>query len=406
MNDHFSAHQRSKGFTLIELLVVIAIIAILAAILFPVFGKAREKARQAQCTSNQKQLALAFQLYSQENEEKLPPAFTTDANSNGQYEAGDTLAWMDAVNMPAGGKMLHCPSREKTAVFISDYAYDSALSGLSLADIANASSVVLTADSTSPAGSYASNPPHAGKLICAYVDGHVELTGDAGPWYTAFQVGFHGVNDVAPTGSYPYQPPVASTGVQLSTVSGPREDLKALNFYGNNNQHLTYKTSGVPICQKALPCVSVGFWLYMNGTYSNDPIISNAMSNNTGGWQIQCANNTLYGNAFLINSYNPVPTYAIPAAKQWHHVAVVWDFSTATLKGAMYVDGKLVSPGTNKTCPSYYTPSIAPYTGDLLIGPIGWSGHNTLDNSFAIMDLRVYHRLLNADEITAMQSAK
>ncbi|HEY3377839.1 MAG TPA: LamG domain-containing protein [Armatimonadota bacterium] len=125
------------------------------------------------------------------------------------------------------------------------------------------------------------------------------------------------------------------------------------------------------------------------------------MSNNTGGWQIQCANNTLYGNAFLINSYNPCPTYAFPS-KQWHHVAVVWDFSATLLKGAMYVDGTLVSSGTNKTCPSYYTPAIAPFTGNLYLGANGWSGHPTSDNSFAIMDLRVYHRLLNLDEIAVM----
>jgi len=55
--------KRAKGFTLIELLVVIAIIAILAAILFPVFAKARAKAHQTACLSNCKQLALAFQMY-------------------------------------------------------------------------------------------------------------------------------------------------------------------------------------------------------------------------------------------------------------------------------------------------------------------------------------------------------
>jgi len=62
-----------KGFTLIELLVVIAIIAILAAILFPVFAKAREKARQATCTSNLKQIGVAVHMYTQDWDEGLPP---------------------------------------------------------------------------------------------------------------------------------------------------------------------------------------------------------------------------------------------------------------------------------------------------------------------------------------------
>ena len=62
-----------KGFTLIELLVVIAIIAILAAILFPVFARAREKARQASCMSNLKQFGLALYMYAQDYDEKLPP---------------------------------------------------------------------------------------------------------------------------------------------------------------------------------------------------------------------------------------------------------------------------------------------------------------------------------------------
>ena len=63
---------KQQGFTLIELLVVIAIIAILAAILFPVFAKAREKARQASCSSNEKQLGLGIIQYVQDNDEMFP----------------------------------------------------------------------------------------------------------------------------------------------------------------------------------------------------------------------------------------------------------------------------------------------------------------------------------------------
>ncbi len=77
-------HMR-RGFTLIELLVVIAIIAILAAILFPVFARAREKARQASCQSNLKQIGLGWQMYIQDYDEILPLLYTVTPGISGGY---------------------------------------------------------------------------------------------------------------------------------------------------------------------------------------------------------------------------------------------------------------------------------------------------------------------------------
>ncbi|RYZ81349.1 MAG: DUF1559 domain-containing protein, partial [Proteobacteria bacterium] len=80
--------NRRSGFTLIELLVVIAIIAILAAILFPVFAQAREKARSTSCLSNQKQVGLALIQYMQDYDQTVPPFRTAD-----QYRDGRGFAW-------------------------------------------------------------------------------------------------------------------------------------------------------------------------------------------------------------------------------------------------------------------------------------------------------------------------
>ncbi len=89
-----------RGFTLIELLVVIAIIAILAAILFPVFARAREKARQTSCLSNTKQMALAFVMYAQDYDEMCPGgAIITPTSVYRPYceNNGGYLFWMDML---------------------------------------------------------------------------------------------------------------------------------------------------------------------------------------------------------------------------------------------------------------------------------------------------------------------
>jgi prepilin-type N-terminal cleavage/methylation domain-containing protein len=79
---------RKKGFTLIELLVVIAIIAILAAILFPVFARAREKARQSACLSNVKQLGLGIMQYVQDYDGMYPDSSSCGLFYTGGYQGG------------------------------------------------------------------------------------------------------------------------------------------------------------------------------------------------------------------------------------------------------------------------------------------------------------------------------
>jgi prepilin-type N-terminal cleavage/methylation domain-containing protein/prepilin-type processing-associated H-X9-DG protein len=84
--------MRKRGFTLIELLVVIAIIAILAAILFPVFARAREKARQTSCLSNLKQLDLGFQMYVTDYDEVVPQTEDWGTNGGSTYTVPDQFA--------------------------------------------------------------------------------------------------------------------------------------------------------------------------------------------------------------------------------------------------------------------------------------------------------------------------
>ncbi len=94
-----------RAFTLIELLVVIAIIAILAAILFPVFQKVRENARRTSCLSNEKQLALGLTLYTQDYDEFVPPTATYAADGT------TVILWPDMINSYVGNKRLRlCPS--------------------------------------------------------------------------------------------------------------------------------------------------------------------------------------------------------------------------------------------------------------------------------------------------------
>jgi prepilin-type N-terminal cleavage/methylation domain-containing protein/prepilin-type processing-associated H-X9-DG protein len=108
--------QRRTGFTLIELLVVIAIIAILAAILFPVFARAREKARQTSCLSNLRQLGTSVLMYAQDYDETYPISFQNDNANGGAGDASQIpLTWPNRL-LPyiKNTQVYACPSDRRT----------------------------------------------------------------------------------------------------------------------------------------------------------------------------------------------------------------------------------------------------------------------------------------------------
>ncbi len=168
-------NPQRRGFTLIELLVVIAIIAILAAILFPVFSKAREKARQTQCTNNQRQIALGILMYAQEHEETMPDAASIwrDIKLTAQPTVTAT-----ALLQGTTSTAFKCPNSTKA----NGYGYNNKLSGISLGDntIIDPTGALLTADSGNAynvifALDGIEGTRHAASFIASCLDGHTEM---------------------------------------------------------------------------------------------------------------------------------------------------------------------------------------------------------------------------------------
>jgi prepilin-type N-terminal cleavage/methylation domain-containing protein/prepilin-type processing-associated H-X9-DG protein len=159
--------SRRQGFTLIELLVVIAIVAVLAAILFPVFARAREKARQSTCLNNQRQLATALQLYAQDHDEYLPD---------------QRAVWGSLDLTPA---ITQCPTAGKKVA--NAYGYNYTVAGTTLGEIEFPATTFLTADGKSSTFNHAEVTPntiytkagfvgrHSARVVVSFADGHVEM---------------------------------------------------------------------------------------------------------------------------------------------------------------------------------------------------------------------------------------
>ena len=119
---------RKVGFTLIELLIVITIIALLAAILFPVFSRARESARRSACSSNFRQISLAFMQYTQDYDERLPLFSLSGLGNAGfqGYGGGNGARWADSIfPYVKSTQVFDCPSgTKKTNIYPGGQFFD------------------------------------------------------------------------------------------------------------------------------------------------------------------------------------------------------------------------------------------------------------------------------------------
>ena len=167
-----------RGFTLIELLVVIAIIAILAAILFPVFAKAREKARQTSCLSNVKQITLAMIQYVQDYDECMP------------YHSNAGCWMLTILPYAKNDQIFNCPSTATIGTptngldYFYNYYSNSGQNGMSLGTIVRPSEAIAVGDGDyyicnpwrTPVDSITNgwNNPHNEMSNLGFVDGHAK----------------------------------------------------------------------------------------------------------------------------------------------------------------------------------------------------------------------------------------
>jgi len=328
-----------KGFTLIELLVVIAIIAILAAILFPVFAKAREKARQTSCMNNQKQITTAILMYAQDHDEMLPEA---------------SAIW-GVIGVDKG--VLRCPTKSRLS---NAYVYNNDVAGLALGKIDKPEAKVMTGDGTYTGtqetqyvkATYDNvaylqtnydTSRHGGKLQLSYVDGHVELASSA-PTASGLPS-----KDVTPAGALFYD--TFNTGI-LNPAWTPANGTWAINgtvmsctasTSGNENK-LLLANSGItfPTTYTISAKIRVDTWA--NGDGNGRIGLSVANDTNPYGYNL-LVHNTIGNVQFLYDRVAWAGGWSTTiTAGTWYNMKL--QYNNGTLNGKIWPDDGTAEPGS------------------------------------------------------------
>jgi len=374
---------RAQGFTLIELLVVIVIIAILAAILFPVFARAREKSFQTNCLNNQRQIATSLLMVAQDHDELFSNSATV---------------WVD-LNL--GAQVLTCPTIG--ADMVNAYGYNLGVSGVSLGNIAFPADVALTADCRSVAKpvnllSAAGDVDlrHDGKAVISYTDGHVVVS--------------------------PILKGIGTIPVTLGLVADYRADIGASGAkwsdLGPNGLHLTPLSNGSPPvitgdtiggvpAMRWYKSVSYPLTVKLNGqTFSDSTmvIVCNRLNGHDNSvCRLDSTRMLITGGAPAVCYYSTGGTPNVVAANAWPNsftanTPVIW---TATQQGDavyMYMSNTQIMGSLTA-----YTNTLAPVSSTIVVGNEG-EGNSlpSANGDLLVSECIVYDHALSTGDFTTL----
>ena len=260
----------SRGFTLIELLVVIAVIALLAAILFPVFAKAREKARQMPCMNNLRQIGLCMHMFAQDNNEQLP-AYTTNPwpITIAQY-TNSTPGLFDCLTKVGKG-----------SASAPEYGFNGLLFDQSIAKLTSPALTLMAADLTNAGmtGNYTLvdktfafsvnttiDPRHNGSFCALKADGSVVLVPvNSSSTATAISTAMSQALIGLPPDAVGAQMSVALSGSYYVATGYGNAQFKILSGAGNTN----CDARGTNTDQDLLDGDFTGDWVRTNGSGQN-----------------------------------------------------------------------------------------------------------------------------------------